>query len=74
MIGKFFSMVSGGEVKNTGNTPCLQVHALQFLLFREESMWQHNTCSSTFGNTACIGVVQYIRRCFWPLVPVPPYS
>jgi len=34
-------MVPGGEGKNTANTPCLQVHTLQFLFFREESMWQH---------------------------------
>jgi len=34
-------MVPGGEGKNTANTPYLQVHTLQFLLFREESIWQH---------------------------------
>jgi hypothetical protein len=41
MIGKFFSIVPGGEGKNTAITPCLQVQTVQFLLFREESMWQH---------------------------------
>ena len=34
-------MVPGGEGKNTAITPCLQVQTVQFLLFREESMWQH---------------------------------
>jgi len=36
-------MVPGGEGKfqTTANTPFLQVHTLQFLLFREESLWQY---------------------------------
>jgi len=42
MIGKFLAMLPSGEGKfqNTANTPCLQVHMLKFLLFREESLWQ----------------------------------
>jgi len=43
MISKFLSMLPGSECKlqTTANTHCLQVHTLQFLLFREESLWQY---------------------------------
>lgn len=41
IIVNFLSMVPDGEGKfqNTANTPFLQVHTLQMLLFRDESMW-----------------------------------